>query len=66
MEAERKIIIIPDELFEDWEVALREYLKRRFPDDDRQFPDVDEETIMNRRENFIFRGIIFGKSKGEY
>ena len=62
----RPATIIPYELYEDWEEALRKFLKRRFPDDDRQLLDVDEETAKGGRENFIFRGMIFLKAKGKY
>ena len=53
---QRPVIRLPAAMYEKWEAAYREELKRLYPDDDRQFPWADP---CQDQENFIFNGHVF-------
>ena len=59
MERNGKEIRVPSVMYDVWENAYREELKRRHPNDYQQVPVID---AGSSRENFVFRGIVFSKA----
>jgi hypothetical protein len=56
-----RMIQLPAAMYDKWEAAYREELKRLYPSDDRQVIQTDPKRD---RENFIFRGHVFMKAGG--
>ncbi len=52
----RPVIRVPAALYDKWDDAYREELKRMYPNDDRQYP---WQSACQDQANFIFHGIVF-------